>query len=107
MAEVQFVTFYKLIKIMQADIVSALMPFLYKLAKRQRQLYQTRQRMKLRKDNCYVITGGPGVGKTTLLNELAKHKLKIVPENAREIIKQEQPIMEMDFLGKTKHIMPL
>lgn len=45
--------------------------------------------MKLRKDNCYVITGGPGVGKTTLLNELAKHKFKIVPENAREIIKQE------------------
>lgn len=45
--------------------------------------------MKLRKDNCYVITGGPGVGKTTLINELAKQNLKIVPENAREIIKQE------------------
>ncbi|RZK39831.1 MAG: ATPase [Pedobacter sp.] len=45
--------------------------------------------MKLQKNNCYVITGGPGVGKTTLLNELAKHKFKIVHESAREIIKQE------------------
>jgi predicted ATPase len=45
--------------------------------------------MKLRKKNCYVITGGPGVGKTTLLNELTKYKIKIVSENAREIIKQE------------------
>lgn len=45
--------------------------------------------MNLRKKNCYVITGGPGVGKTTLLNELAKYKFKIMPENAREIIKQE------------------
>ncbi len=45
--------------------------------------------MKLRKNNCYVITGGPGVGKTTLLNELVKYKFKVVPENARKIIKDE------------------
>jgi predicted ATPase len=45
--------------------------------------------MNLRKENCYVITGGPGVGKTALINELAKNKFKIVPESAREIIKQE------------------
>lgn len=45
--------------------------------------------MNLRKNNCYVITGGPGVGKTTLLNELSKYNFKIVPEDAREIIKQE------------------
>lgn len=45
--------------------------------------------MVLQKKNFYAITGGPGVGKTTLLNELAKHKIKIVPENAREIIKQQ------------------
>lgn len=41
------------------------------------------------KSNCYVITGGPGVGKTTLLTELAKSGFGIVPENAREIIRQE------------------
>ncbi|SOD15316.1 AAA family ATPase [Pedobacter xixiisoli] len=45
--------------------------------------------MTLRKHNCYVITGGPGVGKTTLLNELAKHSYYTVPENARAIIKEE------------------
>lgn len=45
--------------------------------------------MTLRKNNCYVITGGPGVGKTTLLNELAKHGYHIVAEDARAIIKQE------------------
>lgn len=43
----------------------------------------------LRKENCYVITGGPGVGKTTLLNELAKNGFRTIPERAREIIKQE------------------
>jgi len=42
-----------------------------------------------RKNNCYVITGGPGVGKTSLLQELAKYKCKVVPEDAREIIKHE------------------
>lgn len=45
--------------------------------------------MKLRKENCYIITGGPGVGKTTLLNELAKRQFKTISESAREIIKQE------------------
>ncbi len=37
----------------------------------------------------YIITGGPGVGKTTLLNELAKSGYKIVPEVARQIIKEQ------------------
>ncbi len=45
--------------------------------------------MILRKNNCYVITGGPGVGKTSLLNELSKVGYKTVPEDARAIIKQE------------------
>ncbi len=45
--------------------------------------------MKLRKENCYIITGGPGVGKTTLLNELAKNAFRTIPECAREIIKEE------------------
>lgn len=39
--------------------------------------------------NLYIITGGPGVGKTTLLNELAKAGHKIVPEVARQIIKEQ------------------
>jgi hypothetical protein len=34
MAEVLYVTYYKLIKFMQAEIGTALMPFQYKLAKR-------------------------------------------------------------------------
>ncbi len=46
-------------------------------------------KMNLRKENCYIITGGPGVGKTTLINELAKFKFKIISESAREIIKRE------------------
>jgi predicted ATPase len=45
--------------------------------------------MNLRKENCYVITGGPGVGKTTLLSELSKNKVKTVSENARQIIKEQ------------------
>jgi predicted ATPase len=45
--------------------------------------------MKFRKDNFYVITGGPGVGKTTLLHELNKSGYQIVPEEARRIIKEQ------------------
>lgn len=45
--------------------------------------------MKIQKENCYVITGGPGVGKTTLINKLKKNGFNTIPENAREIIKQQ------------------
>ncbi len=38
----------------------------------------------------YVITGGPGVGKTTMLLELEKYGYVIVPEAARQIIAEEQ-----------------
>lgn len=41
-------------------------------------------------NNFYVITGGPGVGKTTLLEKLKNRHYKIVPEIAREIIKEQQ-----------------
>ncbi len=37
----------------------------------------------------YVITGGPGVGKTTLLNELVRRGFRCVPEVAREIIREQ------------------
>jgi predicted ATPase len=39
--------------------------------------------------NFFVITGGPGVGKTTLLRELEKRNFKYIPEVAREIIKEQ------------------
>ena len=41
-------------------------------------------------NNFYVITGGPGVGKTTLLDKLKKRNYKVVPEIARELIKEQQ-----------------
>lgn len=41
------------------------------------------------KNNFYVITGGPGAGKTTLINELNKNNHKTIPEEARKIIKEQ------------------
>lgn len=43
----------------------------------------------LDKKNFYIITGGPGVGKTTLINDLVKRGYNCVPEVAREIIKDQ------------------
>lgn len=40
-------------------------------------------------DNFYVITGGPGVGKTTLLQALAARGYHCVEEVARRIIREE------------------
>lgn len=40
-------------------------------------------------NNFYVVTGGPGAGKTTFLNALATLGFKIVPEDAGEIIKKQ------------------
>jgi len=39
------------------------------------------------KHNFYVLTGGPGAGKTSLLNFLHKMGFSFIPETAREIIK--------------------
>jgi len=44
---------------------------------------------KIIKDNFYIITGGPGVGKTTLIDELRKRGYNFVPEVAREIIRHQ------------------
>lgn len=41
------------------------------------------------KPNFFVITGGPGVGKTTLLEALARQGFPYVPEVAREIIREQ------------------
>jgi predicted ATPase len=39
--------------------------------------------------NFYIITGGPGVGKTNLLRELQARNLRCTSEIAREIIKEQ------------------
>lgn len=39
--------------------------------------------------NFYIFTGGPGSGKTTLLQELENRTFTIVPEVARDIIKEQ------------------
>ncbi|ADY51115.1 hypothetical protein Pedsa_0534 [Pseudopedobacter saltans DSM 12145] len=39
--------------------------------------------------NLYVITGGPGTGKTTTLNQLKQDGFKCITEDAREIIKEQ------------------
>lgn len=41
------------------------------------------------KNNFHIITGGPGVGKTTLINELRQQQMNCIPEVAREIIKDQ------------------
>lgn len=48
-------------------------------------------------NNYYIITGGPGVGKTTLLQELGRSGLHCIPEVARRII-QEQMARHGDAL---------
>lgn len=40
----------------------------------------------------YVITGGPGVGKTTLVHELHQREFTIIPETTSELIKEQQAI---------------
>jgi predicted ATPase len=51
----------------------------------------------------YIISGGPGVGKTTLINALQKTGFKTVPEGARHIIRKQ---MVMDYHGRIKYFMP-
>lgn len=40
----------------------------------------------------YIITGGPGVGKTTLIRALAQQGFAVVPEDPRRIIKEQVAI---------------
>lgn len=46
-------------------------------------------------NNFFTITGGPGTGKTSLLNELKKRGYRCIEEEARQII-QEQMSIEGD-----------
>ncbi|WP_228728579.1 AAA family ATPase [Chryseobacterium endalhagicum] len=43
-------------------------------------------------DQFYIITGGPGVGKTTLLDEFSRNGFLTVEEEARRIIKEQVSI---------------
>ena len=43
----------------------------------------------MEKPNLFVITGGPGTGKTTLLKELETRGYACVPEVARQIIQEQ------------------
>lgn len=45
--------------------------------------------MKYLNNNFYIITGGPGVGKTTLLKQLEKMGYQTVSEDARKIIQEQ------------------
>jgi len=55
----------------------------------------------MQKNNFYVITGGPGGGKTTLLEKLLTKGYSFVPETARQIIKERL------VLGKSPRPDPL
>jgi predicted ATPase len=45
--------------------------------------------MALSNPNLFVVSGGPGAGKTTVLDELAKLGFSCAPEVAREIIREQ------------------
>ncbi|PQA97014.1 ATPase [Chryseobacterium shigense] len=48
--------------------------------------------LKNKSQHLFVITGGPGAGKTTLLNALEIKGKRVIPEDARQIIKQQMQI---------------
>jgi predicted ATPase len=45
--------------------------------------------MPLNNPNLFVISGGPGAGKTTVLQEIESHGFSTVPEVARQIIQEQ------------------
>ena len=43
-------------------------------------------------DHFFVVTGGPGAGKTSLITELARRGFHTIPESGRAIIREEMAI---------------
>ena len=41
------------------------------------------------RDHFFVVTGGPGAGKTSLITELARRGIHTTPESGRAIIREE------------------
>lgn len=60
--------------------------------------------MNFNNKNYYVITGGPGVGKTTLLNQLGYNGYKTIPEDARRIIKEQMAGNKLGLPWKNKKL---
>lgn len=58
----------------------------------------------VQQSNFYVITGGPGVGKTTLIEELSRLGFHTVEEDARKIIKQQMRIDRYGLPWKNKEL---
>ncbi len=44
------------------------------------------------KNNFFILTGAPGVGKTSLINHLRKHGYKCIDEPARKILAEQRAI---------------
>jgi predicted ATPase len=61
-------------------------------------------RKELTTNGFFVITGGPGVGKTTLLHELQKRFFTCIPEVAREIIREQVAIQGKALPWKKKEL---
>ncbi|GAB3424872.1 AAA family ATPase [Niabella aquatica] len=60
--------------------------------------------MKTNKKAFCVITGGPGVGKTSLINELNSYGFQTIPEDARRIIKEQIEINSEGLPWKNKEL---
>lgn len=56
------------------------------------------------KNNFFIITGGPGVGKTTLINRLNQHGFQIIQEDARRIIKNQMETNNDGLPWKNKEL---
>ena len=52
-----------------------------------------------------VITGGPSVGKTTIISQLSQRGFKVVEEFATQIIKEGQVLPWVDRIGFQEEVL--